>query len=291
MIEIKPLYASDCKEVVAMLDNFGDVLPQELSNQRKKIHTSSYTFFQHWLPCYFHIDSLIYVAKEKSKTLGFIAVSRIDKLVNSWKIDQLVVHPDYRRKGIAKELINFVSAIYGSQGVRSFNAEVDINNSPGLNLLAQKAFSKQALAYYFDLDLESGLTDSPVYGCCQVGVENVSELFDLYQISLPFKLKEIYGLVNSHDLTANSSHFSRSWLFNTIRFRRNLIYGLTNPENPGRFEAWSQVSSLDKNLFIIEFNLHPGFQDNIELYFLSVLYGFNKYLVSQAHNKLLMQNL
>lgn len=56
-----------------------------------------------------------YVALLGEKPVGFIAVAHVRMLTRYFRVNRLVVLPDYQGIGIGKRLLNFVAELYTSQ--------------------------------------------------------------------------------------------------------------------------------------------------------------------------------
>ncbi len=270
MIQIGPLYTFDKQSVISLLEEHGDYLSFEISTIKAKAHYRGLSFWQHWLPCNLHIDSLVYVAKEDTQVLGFLALGRLDKVPNSWRIEQLIIHPDHRHRGIANELINFISAIYGSQGVRSFNFEIDLNNSTGLRLLANKGFSKQAEIAYYLKDSNFSQNDLNSININLAKLADKSKILELYQLSLPYRLREIYGFLTTPTNQTPIFELNYAYLFSNINHLNNSIW-IFNDSKRNILQFCAQIFQFEQNTYLIEFNIHPGFADNFDYFYQKII--------------------
>ena len=154
MIKIEPLFAMDCTQARALLRHQNEQMPYESFCAEDAVSLKGLTFWQHWLPCRMHVDSSIYVAKEDRVVLGLISLRTLGKSRACWRIDHLVVHPNHRGRGIAQELLRYVFALFGGQGVSHFIAEVSDQNSAGLNLLGDCGFRRCAKMTEYQVPVE-----------------------------------------------------------------------------------------------------------------------------------------
>src|SRR5262245_21577786 len=152
MIKIGPLVATDYSQVCALIDLKEEpaVAPAALS--QTSLAVGSLAFWQHWLPCQFHLTSSIYVAREHNVILGFISLHNNGKARTWWRVDNVVVHAEHRGRGIAQELLRYVFALFGSQGVSHFTAEVSAYNDAALSLFASGGFCRSARVTYLQME-------------------------------------------------------------------------------------------------------------------------------------------
>jgi GNAT superfamily N-acetyltransferase len=79
------------------------------------------------LACFEEKDRTLLLAWDRERVVGFACVSQ-RPWSHSVNIDQVFVHPDYRRWGIATQLINRAIDYAQRQGVRTLLAEAPITN-------------------------------------------------------------------------------------------------------------------------------------------------------------------
>ncbi len=144
MIKIEPFLATDSTQMRALLRYQDEPVPYEAFCAEEILFNSGLVFWQHWLPCRFHLAPAVYVAKEDGVILGLISLATQGKAGSCWRIDHLVVHPHHRGRGIAQKLLQYVFALFGSQGVSHFIIEVSCDNSPAMSLLAASGFRRAA---------------------------------------------------------------------------------------------------------------------------------------------------
>src|ERR1700733_6540013 len=123
MIKIEPFLTTDSTQIRALLRHQDELLPYETFCAEEKLLVSGLFFWQHWLPCRFHLGPAVYIAKENGVILGLISIISNNKANSCWNINHLVVHPNHRGRGIAQKLLQYVFALFGSQGVSHFITE------------------------------------------------------------------------------------------------------------------------------------------------------------------------
>jgi ribosomal-protein-alanine N-acetyltransferase len=91
-------------------------------------------------------DSRCTVAIEDDTVIGFLA---FDQVVDEGSIVEVAVHPDCRRRGIARSLIT--SAINNAEGLNTVFLEVRESNTPAIKLYESLGFTQIAVRKeYYD---------------------------------------------------------------------------------------------------------------------------------------------
>ena len=79
------------------------------------------------------------VALEEDRVVGYVgSQSSIDEA----DIMNVAVHPDFRRQGIAEDLINRLVADLKERGIRALLLEVRVSNTPAITLYEKLGFSQ-----------------------------------------------------------------------------------------------------------------------------------------------------
>jgi ribosomal protein S18 acetylase RimI-like enzyme len=152
MIKIGTLLSSEYKQASMLLALQAAVTQEVADVNDGELLLDGLAFWQHWLPCQLHLTRSMYVAREEGQLLGIIALNHTSKVRTCWQVTNLVVHPDHRGRGIAQELLRYVFAQFGSQGVMHFLAEVSACNEAALGLFANCGFCRSARITYYRFD-------------------------------------------------------------------------------------------------------------------------------------------
>ena len=90
-------------------------------------------------------DSRCTIAVEDDTVIGFLA---FEQVLDEGSIVEVAVHPEHRRRGLARELIT--SAINSADGLRTVFLEVRESNTPAVKLYESLGFERIAVrkGYY-----------------------------------------------------------------------------------------------------------------------------------------------
>lgn len=98
-------------------------------------------------------DSSCTIAIEDNRTVGFLA---FEQILDEGSIIEIAVHPRFRRRGIAKELIN--SAIQNAGNLSAVFLEVRESNAPAISLYRSLGFEQIAVRKdYYDHPKENAI--------------------------------------------------------------------------------------------------------------------------------------
>jgi ribosomal protein S18 acetylase RimI-like enzyme len=262
MIKIEQLIATDSTQMRALLRHQDELIPYESFCVEDKLLVSAIVFWQHWLACRFHLAPAVYIAKENGVLLGLISVSSYGKANTCWKINHLVVHPSHRGRGIAQKLLQYVFALFGSQGVSHFVTEISCRNSPALSLLAGLGFRRVARVVHYQMpsainkeDTEQEESNIFRWACS----EDKELLCQLFQDSLPSDLRTVYAYqandfvikpITNELIANNPKQLSRlrCWYWVAHNKDRNVL------------TAAIKVTSHRPGDYHFEFVIHPGWQ-------------------------------
>jgi ribosomal protein S18 acetylase RimI-like enzyme len=160
LIKIEPLFATDSTQVRALLRYQDEPMPYESFCAEERLLFTGLNFWQHWLPCQLHVAPSVYLAKEDGIVLGLISLRPSGKSKTCWHVDHLVVHPNQRGRGIAQELLRFAFALFGSQGVGHFVAEISDQNPAALGLLGSCGFRRCARITHYQVPADLKLSEA-----------------------------------------------------------------------------------------------------------------------------------
>jgi ribosomal protein S18 acetylase RimI-like enzyme len=259
VIKIEPLFATDSTQTRAILRHQSERVPYESFCAEDAITRSSLTFWQHWLPCRWHFAPSAYVAKEDGVVIGLISLLNTGKSRACWRITHLVVHPHHRGRGIAQELLRFVFALFGSQGVSHFVAEVSNENNAALSLLGSCGFRRAARVVHYQLSSENKMSeaevDSTLFRLSTPADANA--LHQLHQDALPPDLRLIYDYqpedFQVHEIPIEPS----DKLFRRL-LKNKVWYWVSEDKERKVLTCAIKVTAHREGDYHLEFAIHPG---------------------------------
>jgi GNAT superfamily N-acetyltransferase len=263
MIKIEPYFAIDATQLRSLLQQQEAPMLEESSCVEESLFRGGLTFWQHWTPCRWHRAPSTYLAKEDGTIVGLISLASLGKSHTCWFIDHLFVHPDHRGRGIAQELLRYVFALFGSQGVSHFVVEVSAQNQAALSLLVPCGFRRSAkiVAYQVPDDYQSKAGSAAVPYRLALS-QDKQALYELQQDVLPPDLRIVYDLkvddFSVSDLPASDLPiYSNDKILKRL-IRRKVWYWVS--EDPQRKVLTSaiKVKCHREGDYHLEFLVHPG---------------------------------
>lgn len=264
VIKIGPLVASEYKQAVALLTLHEETVPDELDLTDQDVLWQSLAIWQHWMPCHLHAGPSIYVAREQDLLLGVVCLSYMSRSRGCWRVDRLVVHPDHRGRGIAQELLRYVFAQFGSQGVRFFMAEVPALNDAALSLFASCGFCRSSLITFYRF--------SPAY----VRSWGTSEGF---RLALPHMQQQLYQLHcevlppplrQALALAPEDFQIKERVPFTSVerskgKLMRNRVWSWVSEDTDRRvLTSAVKITAKPTTGYKLEFAVHPGWKELAE---------------------------
>ena len=82
--------------------------------------------------------SVWFVAMEDGVLAGYVGSQSV---LDSADMMNIAVHPDYRRKGVARQLIDALTEKLAANGIRSLMLEVRASNAPAISLYEKLGFA------------------------------------------------------------------------------------------------------------------------------------------------------
>lgn len=206
-----------------------------------------------------HMAPSIYIAKEDGVVLGLISLRTLGKSRACWRIDHLVVHPNHRGRGIAQELLKFAFALFGSQGVSHFIAEVSDQNSAALHLMGDCGFRRCAKVteYQVPSDFQEPQANEERSHFRLALPEDKLRLYQLHQDALPPDHRLIYEWstedfavrdlpVENFDKTIRRLIAGKSWFWVSQDTDRKTLTSAV------------RVTAHQEGDYHLEFAVHPG---------------------------------
>lgn len=259
MIKIEPLFATDSTQVRALLRYQDEPVPYESFCAEERYLITGLTFWQHWMPCQWHISPSVYVAKEDGLVLGLISLHPLGKSKLCWQVDHLVVHPNHRGRGIAQELLRFAFALFGSQGISHFVTEVSDHNVGALGLLGSCGFRRASRITHYqvpaDLELKKEVGDD--HGFRLALPEDQGGLFQLHQDVLPPDMRLTIQYVPEDFYVFPLKVESLDKLARRLIRRKSWFWVAADPERKTITSA-CRVTAHREGDYHLEFAVHPG---------------------------------
>jgi len=259
MIKIEPLLATDYAQVRGLLKHQPEFVPAENHCETTDFFFRGLTFWQHWLPCQIHMAPSVYVAKEDGVVLGIIALKPLSKSKSCWQIDYLLVHPHQRGRGIAQELLRYVFAQFGSQGVNHFISEVADANSAALSLFASCGFCRCAKLTHFELEFSPRPTP-PAPANLPFRLATSADkyaLFQLFQDVLPPDIRLVYSYCPD-DFPVSDTAFERMSKLRRKFLRKRIWYWVLEDQERRTLTSAVKITAHEEGDFHLEFAVHPG---------------------------------
>jgi len=259
MIKIEPLFATDRTQTRAILRHQTDPMPYESYCAEDAPSLKGLTFWQHWLPCRLHMAPSVYIAKEDKVVLGIISLRSLGRSGACWRIDHLVVHPMHRGRGIAQELLRFAFALFGSQGVSHFIAEVSDQNSAGLNLLGGCGFRRCAKITHFQVpvDFKHAEQTEDTNAFRLALPEDKVRLYQLHQDALPPDHRLIYEWVQDDFLVPELAMENFDKVVRKLFKSKTWFWVSQDPDRKVLTSA-VRVTAHQEGDYHLEFAVHPG---------------------------------
>lgn len=266
MIKIEPLFATDYPQVRGLMKHEPYPAPAEHVCDSDALSFRGLAFWQHWLPCQMHIAPSFYVAKEDGVILGLIAMHATGKSKQCWRVDHLVVHPHQRGRGIAQELLRYAFALFGSQGVSHFVAEVSDQNSAGLQLFGSCGFRRCTKVTHYQIQLSpahSGELPVTELDFRPAIPADKHALFQLHQEVLPADIRLVASL-SAEDFTVPELPPDRTPRLTQKANRRKVWFWISRDSERRVITSAVKVTAHRAGDYHLEFAVHPGWSDLTE---------------------------
>lgn len=263
LIKIGPLVATDYGQACALLGLQEEPVLDVVSLTETGLVLRSLAFWQHWLPCQFHVTPSIYVAREEGTVLGFISLHNIGKAKSCWRVDNLVVHPEHRGRGLAQELLRYAFAQFGSQGVSHFVAEVAANNEAALSLFAACGFCRSAQVTYYRLvpNSETGLVESEASSTFKpASTLHKEPLYELNQDSLPPNLRVVLTLSPEDFRIKELPEFTSVEIAKNRLMRKRVWYIVSEDTERHTLTSSAKITAQPGLGYRVDLSIHPGWQ-------------------------------
>jgi len=268
MIKIGPLLASEFQQAATLLKLQADVVSEAGEIQDTELILRSLAFWQHWLPCQLHMAPSMYVAREDNQVIGIISLRHISKSKTSWQVDKLVVHPDHRGRGIAQELLRYVFAQFGSQGVMHFLAEVPALNEAALTLFNHCGFCRSSRVTYYRFNPDKCKID---FARLRISTEFKlalphlrSALYQLHSEVLPPALRQVLLLAPDDFPVRDPIAFTSVEKSKQKLMRTRVWYWVSQDSERMVLSSAVKVTAEPQSGYKLEMAVHPGWKEQDE---------------------------
>jgi GNAT superfamily N-acetyltransferase len=261
MIKIGPFATNELKQVALLLQFQEEVRQEATAINENDLALKGLAFWQHWLPCQLHIAPSLYVAREEGQVLGVIQLHHMSKSRGCWQIDQLVIHPEHRGRGIAQELLRYVFAQFGSQGVMHFLAEVPTANDGALSLFASCGFCRSSRITFYRFNPEKYKAKGQVKEGFRLALPHLKQgLFQLHSEVLPPTLRQALLLMPDDFDLKEPLPFTSVERRKQKLMRSRTWYWVSDDIERRVLTAAVKVKSDPDRGYLLEFFVHPGWK-------------------------------
>lgn len=157
--------------------------------------------------------------------------------------------------------MRYVFALFGSQGVSHFVAEVSCQNAAALSLLGSCGFRRSCRLTHYRLPAEPKVTDNSfVVEPFRLAIAGDRQaLYQLSQDALPSDLRLIYDL-SPQDFALKDLPMSTSEHIFKLLIKRKLWYWVAEDAERKVLTAAIKVRAHQQGDYHLEFAVHPGWQ-------------------------------
>jgi hypothetical protein len=171
------------------------------------------------------------------------------------------VHPDHRGRGIAQELLRYVFAFFGGQGVSHFIVEVSEQNTAALQLFSSFGFKRCAKVTHFNLVYDSPSTSNNNQQLTRATSKDSYGLYQLFQDTLPPDIRVIFSYTPEDFTVSRQSELEK--LKNKIAEQQIWYWMWENQQRQTITSAVRVVLNKPSNIYL-DFAIHPGWKDQAQ---------------------------
>ncbi|MCW5823407.1 MAG: GNAT family N-acetyltransferase [Cyanobacteria bacterium TGS_CYA1] len=258
MIKITPFFPGDAAQVRALLRYQEEPVPFDAFVSEEKVINSKMSFWQHWVPIAFHRTTSVYLAKEDNTVLGLIALDSLGRSNHTWQVNQLVVHPRHRGRGIAEELLRYALALFGGQGISHFLCEVSNQNSSAISLLVSCGFRRCSRISYYQVPIDYSPPEVN-YGDADFSAFRIAQppdgakIYALHQEIIPPEERRIFNFV-AEDYRINDVKMDRS----RFKLEQSELFWVTEETERQVIPCAARVKTSKNGDHLLEFYVNSG---------------------------------
>ena len=221
----------------------------------------------------------VYVYEEKKQVAGMIQITSRNKAQTHWNIDNIAVLPEFRGKGIAKNIINHIFETYGQKGALSFTLEVDIKNKNAIKVYEALGMRHYATVFYYRIpapkEKRKKTFDSVSipYKMRPYKKSDAQAMLNLYMASIPLEMRPVEQRDPS-DFQEGTFETFYKYMKKQLKYSCYENWVIEDPNNPGELIGSLVITAQHRKLpHVMKITLNPGYEEQLteEL----IKYAFN----------------
>jgi len=219
----------------------------------------------------FHRYMQGFVWVEEGRVVGNVTVSCLDPYARRWQISNVAVEPAYRRRGIARRLMEAALDLARREGGEWALLRVRTDNAPALHLYQSLGFRQMATVAELQLPQVGEVTplSLPHFALRPRSYGEWRKEYELATEAIPRELQWFYPLREERFFVPPDERLTR-WLGDLLLGRRTYRLAV---EKEGRFIATLTVKADPRREHTLDLMVHPSYRGRLE-----------RMLVSQALN-------
>lgn len=204
-----------------------------------------------------------YVWIANGQLVGNVSLTRESEQPNLWSISNVAVHPDFRGRGIARQLMKAAIQEAKQKGARWIILEVQTDNAPARQLYTELGFQVYDTIAEFSLPMgkQTQQRQTPTLALRERRPEDWQKVYQLFRVVIPEAAQEVRPVLSSHyrlTLRRKIEH----WLDYLLYLRQNRDWLL---EENSQIVALLQVTGqYTKAAHRLQIHVHPNHRGAIE---------------------------
>lgn len=211
----------------------------------------------------------VHVIEEDGKIAGMAQMSPRNEEQTRWHVDNIAVHPDFRGKGVAQQLLNDVFAYYSQRGAQRFTLEVDTENAPAIKLYEKLGFRRFSTLYYHKLSPKQlgryrELEEVSVHpGLRERKAGDTEAIWELYQQSIPPYIRVVEDR-SPQDFALSPVQQGTEWLKKSLKRSQAIHWVVEDSHRQCLAAAIDIYAQLRELPHVIQLSLHPAYGELAE---------------------------
>lgn len=208
----------------------------------------------------------VHVAEEDRRIAGMAQVSPRNAQQTRWHIDNIAVHPDFRGRGLAQQLLNDVFVFYNQRGAMRFTLEVDTRNQAAIKLYEKLGFRRYSTLFYYKLSPKQlGSFAKPEALTLPKGLrlrqtKDTEAVWNLYQQAIPPYIRMVEDR-QAADFALGPLQQGAEWLKKRLKRSEALHWVIEDSQRQclvASLDLYAQLRSLPH---VIQMTVHPAYGD------------------------------